>query len=136
VAAAEGASKVEPGLAHLKIIIRIIRRLGGKPRRKQTAMARAKCRWPLRSLPAVEAARMRSRHKLQRRGPTIKGVLVQVAKMFKLARIISMVGGKQLSRPSKGAQAAMAAEAVNSLSLFSAGCKVAETLICTIGATA
>jgi hypothetical protein len=30
VAAAEGASKVEPGLAHLGIIIRIIRSLGGK----------------------------------------------------------------------------------------------------------
>jgi hypothetical protein len=39
---------------------------------------------------AVEAARMRSCHKLWRQGLTIKEVLVQVARMSKLTRIISM----------------------------------------------
>jgi hypothetical protein len=83
----------------------------------------------------VEASRMRSHHKKRWWGPTIRGVLVQVARMSKPARIISMVGGKQLSRPSKETKAAMAAEAVSSPSLFSAECKDTETLISTIGAT-
>jgi hypothetical protein len=56
--------------------------------------------------------------------------------MFKITRIISLVDGKQLSRPSKGAKAVMAAEAVSSLNPSNVGCKDAETLISTIGATA
>jgi hypothetical protein len=76
---------------------------------------------------------MRSRHKLRRLGPII---LVQEARMFKITRIISMVGGKQLSRPSKGAKAAMVAEAVSSPNPSNARYKVAATLIDTIRATA
>jgi hypothetical protein len=79
---------------------------------------------------------MRSRLKLRRQGPIIREVLLQEARMFKITRIISLVDSKQLSRPSKGAKAVMAAEAVSSLNPSNVGCRDAAILIGTIGTTA
>jgi hypothetical protein len=73
---------------------------------------------------------MRSRLKLRRQGPKIREVLLQEAKMFKITRIINLVDGSQLSRPSKGAKAAIAASSLNPSNV---GCRDAAMLIGTTG---
>jgi hypothetical protein len=83
----------------------------------------------------VEAARMRSRLRFQRRELLIKEALVLMAKIIEIIRITKLVYSGQFFKLSKGVRVAKAVAMVSRSDLSSAECKDAEILLGISGIT-